>query len=440
MLNKIFLVLSLCFSLYAQKSTPVVIMGGGVAGMTAALQISQAGLTPLVIMGPSPGGIITVSPDVENWPGDISITGADLADKLEQQLKSRGVQFLFETVQSVDFSRRPFTIRVSNQPEIKTDCCIVTMGATPNFLGVAGEKPLLYSKIFTCAPCDGLRFKGQSVAVIGGGESALIEAHYLSNIAEQVTVVVRGKEFRTIQPALKEKVLSKSNVKVLFQTSVEQIQDDPQGVILKLSSQQNLQVQGVFLAIGSHPNTDILKNTLKLTPNGYIILEKGQSTSVPGVFAAGDVSDPVYKQAITAAGDATKAALEAIQYLSLANSSTAISKNTFSNITEIPDLKTLQATIRASDKPVVAYFSSSSCMPCRSFRPLYEKWSQDYSNVAQFLKINAETCEACFDAYNVQAIPAVLVITPEGRVLQRAVGAVNMTDIVKYLEKARLSQ
>ncbi len=408
--------------------------------MTAALQISQAGLTPLVIMGPSPGGIITVSPDVENWPGDVSITGADLADRLEQQLKSRGVQFLSGVVQAVDFSHRPFTIKVSNHPEIKTDCCIVTMGATPNFLGIPGEKPLLYSKIFTCAPCDGLRFKGQSVAVIGGGESALVEAHYLSNIAKQVTVVVRSKEFRTMQPALKEKVLSKPNVKVLFQTTVHQFQDDPQGMTLKLSNQQSLQVQGVFLAIGSHPNTDILKKALKLSPDGYVILGKGQSTSVPGVFAAGDVSDPIYKQAITAAGDATKAALEAIQYLSLTNSSAASMKSSTENITEIPDLKTLQSTIRTSDKPVVAYFSSPACMPCRSFKPLYEKWSQDYSDVAHFLKINGETCPACFDLYNVQAIPAVLIITPDGKVLQRAVGAVNMTDIVKYLEKAQLSQ
>jgi len=430
MLNKILLALCLSLSLYAQKTTPVVILGGGVAGMSAALQISQAGLTPLVIVGPSPGGIITVSPAVENWPGDLSITGSDLADKLEEQLKNRDVQFLSGAVESVDFSRRPFTLKVSGHPDIKADCCIIAMGATPNILGAPGEKGLLYSKIFTCAPCDGLRFKGQTVAVIGGGESALIEAHYLSNIAKQVTIIVRGKEFKTVQTALKEKVLSRPNVKVIFQTTVEKFEETDQGVNLTLSNKEVLEAQGVFLAIGSHPNTAILKKALRLTSEGYIALEKGQSTSVPGVFAAGDISDPVYKQAITAAGDATKAALEAIRYLSL----------TSPTITEITDLKTLQSTIRASSKPVVAYFSSPSCAPCRSFKPLYEKWAQDYSGVAHFLKINRESCPACFEFYDVQAIPAVLIITPDGKVLDRAVGVANMTNIVKPLEKARLSQ
>ena len=236
--------------------------------MTAALQISQAGLTPLVIMGPSPGGIITVSHDVENWPGELSITGADLADKLQKQLEARGIPLLSGSVKSVDFSRRPFTLQVINPisqeaTTIQADSCIITIGATPNLLQIPGEKPLLYNKIFTCAPCDGLRFKDQNVAVIGGGESALIEAHYLSGIAKEVTIIVRGKEFKMIQPALKEKVLSKPNVTVLFQTTVKEFKDYPRGIELELSTQKSLLVQGAFLAIGSHPNTDIFKNALQ---------------------------------------------------------------------------------------------------------------------------------------------------------------------------------
>jgi thioredoxin reductase (NADPH) len=439
MVRKILLFFIFSLSLHAQ-TTPVVILGGGIAGMTAALQVSQAGLQPLVVVGPTPGGIITVSPGVENWPGDLSITGVALADKLEQQLEMRGVKMMSGVVTSVDFSKRPFTILVkdpilSKESVINAECCIVTLGATPNQLQVPGEKNLLYNKIFTCAPCDGLRFRDQTVAVIGGGESALIEAHYLSNIAKQVIVIVRGKAFKTIQPALKEKLLSNPKVKVLFQTTVQEFEDDPLGVKLRLSK-DTLIVQGVFLAIGSHPNTDILKNSLELDPAGYIILKKGQATSIPGVFAAGDVSDPIYKQAISAAGDATKAALEAINFLSSTPTPVAVTK-TLPSILEISDLPTLQSTIRSSDKPVVAYFSSPSCMPCRSFKPLYQKWSEQYSSIAKFLKISGDECPACFDAYQVQSIPAVLIIDSKGNVIHRAVAVENMTEIVKYLEKQK---
>jgi thioredoxin reductase (NADPH) len=440
MLKKILFAFVLVLSLHAQTTAPVVVLGGGIAGMTAALQLSQAGMTPLVIVGPTPGGIITVSPDVENWPGELSITGAALADKLEEQLEKRGVKMIPEAVTSVDFSRRPFTIHLENSSPIQTECCIVALGATPNQLQVSGEAPLLYHKIFTCAPCDGLRFKDQTVAVIGGGESALIEAHYLSNLAKHVIVIVRGKTFKTIQPALREKLLAKPNVQVLYQTTVQAFQDDPQGIRLHLSSQDTLLVQGAFLAIGSRPNTRIFQQSLQLDSLGYITLKEGQSTSVPGVFAAGDVCDPTYKQAITAAGDATKAALQAVQYLSSTTSSLSPAAATpASSFTEIEDLSTLQSTIQSSDKPIIAYFYTPSCSPCRLFKPLYQKWSQSYSSVARFVKINGEACPACFDAYKIQSIPAVLIIDSQGTVIHRAVGTFQMSDIVQFLEKQKSS-
>jgi thioredoxin reductase (NADPH) len=441
MLKKLLFLITLFASLSAETTTPVVVLGGGIAGMSAALQISQAGLKPLVIVGPMPGGIITVSHDVQNWPGDFFITGPDLADKLEQQLEKRGVPMMMAEVTSVDFSKRPFTIHVRNPiiPDetsvIKADACIIALGATPNLLHVPGEENLLYNKIYTCAPCDGLRFKGQTVAVIGGGESALVEAHYLSNIAKEVIVLVRGKEFRTIQPALKERLLSKKNVKVRFQTTVQEFQDDPNGIKLLLNPQETVVVQGAFLAIGSSPNTQILKKNLKLDSDGYIVLKKGQSTSVPGVFAAGDVSDATYNQAITAAGDATKAALEAINFLSSTPpEETKFADKPAANYTEISDLATLNSIVQSSDKPIIAYFSTNSCTPCRSFRPLYQKWAQEYGAYARFVKINGETCHACFNAYEIQGIPAVLIINTRGEIIKRAVGTDQMIEILKFLE------
>ena len=438
------LILAFIFPLAAEpirQTAPVVVLGEGMAGMSAALQLSQAGLHPLVITGLSPGGIITVSQDVENWPGDLLISGAHLADRLEQQIEKRGVKLLPAMVTQVDFSRAPFKIYAKNfllkeeSYEIETPCCIIATGALPNLLKVPGEVDLLYQKIFTCAPCDGLRFKDQTVAVIGGGESALVEADYLSHLAKKVFILVRGKSFKSFQPALKEKLLSKPNVEILYQTTVHGFKNDPSGVQLQLQagkSPKTLLVQGAFLAIGSTPNTQIFKKSLELDPDGYIVLKQGQMTSVPGVFAAGDVSDRLYKQAITAAGDATKAALQAIQFLS--SSPTTIMTKDPSSVLEITDLETLQQTIHSS-KWTVAYFYSSSCMPCRAFKPLFLRWSEKYGEIATFIKINNETCPPCFDSYQVQSIPTVLILDSEGTIQKHAAGLFQMPRISSFLEE-----
>lgn len=442
MLKNFLIALSLLMSLKLGALEQVVVVGGGIAGMTAALQLSQAGLTPVVITGPTPGGIITVSPDVENWPGDISIAGSALADKLEEQLKKRGVKFMEGAVSSVDFSKTPLTVFVtsSHNPEkpsaVQAASCILALGATPNQLNIPGENDLLYRKVFTCAPCDGLRFKDQTVAVIGGGESSLIEAHYLANIAKHVIVIVRGGEFKTVQPALKEKLLSRPNIKVLFHTSVQRLQDHSDGVKLHLSTHDTLLVQGVFLAIGSRPNTEIFKNALELSPTGYIVLKEGQATSVPGVFAAGDVCDSTYRQAITAAGDATKAALEAIHFIQNSPPATPTeAAGKTSEVVEIINLTQLKGIVQSSSIPIIAYFSSPSCSPCRSFKPLFQKWAGEYGSKALFLKVESSACQDCFDAYKVNAMPTVLIISPEGEVTYRAVGLGHMPPVVQYLEQ-----
>ncbi len=443
MLKKIILSCLLFLSLYSQTTVPIVILGGGIAGMSAALQVSQAGLNPLLVVGPTPGGIITVSPSVENWPGDFSIPGAALADKLEQQLQNRRVSLMKGVVTSVDFSHRPFTIHVTHPllPEesstIQAESCIIALGATPHLLHIPGEKPLLYHKIFTCAPCDGHRFKDQTVAVIGGGDSALVEADYLSNIAQKVIVLVRGSAFKTLHPSFKEKLLSKPNVKVFFQTTVQKFQDDKEGVTIHLKPKSSLIVQGIFLAIGSRPNTDILKNSVKLDPRGYILLAKGQATSTPGVFAAGDVSDPTYRQAITAAGDAAKAALEAIQFLSNPTPQAAASALSCVPLKEIGDLEAFQTILHSSNQPIIAYFYSPYCSPCRSFSPLYYKWSQEYGSLATFVKINVQNCPACVQTYNIQELPTLLILDPKGNTICQASIELEMAKIIKFLEERK---
>lgn len=440
MFKKIALLTIALLALHAQ-SIPIVILGGGIAGMSAALQVSQAGYKPLVVMGPTPGGIITVSHDVQNWPGDLTMTGSELADKLEKQLQTRGVELMNGVVTSVDFSKRPFTLHIKNPilPDetttIQAESCIIATGSTPNTLLIPGEEKLLYKKIFTCAPCDGLQFKDQIVAVIGGGESALVEAHYLSNIAKAVYLIVRGQDFKTIQPALKERLLAKDNVKVMYETTVHEFIDDPRGIKLRLPK-ETLLVQGAFLAIGSKPNTVLFQNSIKLDSKGYIVLTQGQLTSVPGVFAAGDVSDPIYRQATTATGDATKAALDAIQFISSAPSLTSISNQPVEALTEISDYTQFKTIVQSSDQPVIAYFYLTNCGPCRSFKPLYQQWSTDYSSVARFIKINGRTCPPCASTYKVDGFPTVIIFK-NGKEIKRVIGTSGMIEIIKYLDKLK---
>ena len=408
MFQKTFLI---CLTLLAspvEKEHPIVILGGGVAALTAAVQATQAGITPIVITGASPGGIITQSHSVQNWPGEIEITGADLADKLQKQAEIRGTEFLTAEVIDIDTSKRPFTITTKNLLTQKIDkvyarTCIIALGATPKLLHVPGESTLLYQKIFTCAPCDGLRFKDKTVAIIGGGDSAITEAEYLSNIAKKIYILVRGKKLKSNKKL--------NNIKVLYNTPIESF-SEKEGQLVIHSKTQSLTVDGAFLAIGSIPNTAIFKDKLKLDSDGYIVLKNNQETSVPGIYAAGDICDKQFRQAMTAAGDATKAVLQA-----QTNITTPPPKTT-----ELSSLNELQQFITDSHNYSVVYFYGATCPPCRAFRSTYDKWTTEYDTKASFAKVNAQTAQDCFMAYNIYGIPTVIVFDKKGKIVKQATG------------------
>jgi thioredoxin reductase (NADPH) len=406
----------------AEEEAPVVILGSGIAALTAAVQASQAGVQPVVITGASPGGIITQSHSVQNWPGEIEITGADLADKLQKQAEARNVRFITSEVIDIDTSKRPFVITTKNLidqsiQKIKARTCIVALGASPKLLNVPGESDYLFKKIFTCAPCDGLRFKDKTVAIIGGGDSALTEAHYLSNIAKKIYIVVRSDKFKAIQ---QKEILSNPKIEVLYNTSVESFREIGDQLSMNFNSSKELTVDGVFLAIGSQPNSALFKGKLELDREGYIVLKDDQETSVRGIYAAGDISDKKFRQAMTAAGDATKAVLQAQKDFGSISTTKQVAAS--SKMQELASLQDLRKLFGNSKKYTVVYFYGPTCPPCRAFRSTYDQWATQFNDKAVFAKVSSQTAQDCFIAYRIEGVPTIIVFDEKGRIVQQATG------------------
>ncbi|MGB7127951.1 MAG: FAD-dependent oxidoreductase [Candidatus Rhabdochlamydia sp.] len=327
-MKKILVLILILFStfIYAAetKDVPVLILGGGPAGLTAAIYCGRAGIKPVVITGDSVGGMITQSPRVENWPGRDVISGIELGKDLENQARLNGAELLREEVIDVvlsqDLSQKAHQITTRSlitQEEViyYTPIVVVALGATPNKLHVPGEQSYWSKGVYSCAVCDGGFYKDKIVAVAGGGDGALTEAQYLANLAKKVYIIVRGRAFRTVEKQREKQVTSLPNIEVLYQMEVKEIKGEKDRVShLILSNQKHkksyhLPVDALFLAIGSVPNTKLFANQLELD-SGYIRLKQHQKTSVKGVYAAGEVADPEFKQAICAAADGAKAAMQ----------------------------------------------------------------------------------------------------------------------------------
>ncbi len=327
-MKKILVLILILFStfIYAAetKDVPVLILGGGPAGLTAAIYCGRAGIKPVVITGDSVGGMITQSPRVENWPGRDVISGIELGKDLENQARLNGAELLREEVIDVvlsqDLSQKAHQITTRSlitQEEVMyyTPIVVVALGATPNKLHIPGEQSYWSKGVYSCAVCDGGFYKDKTVAVAGGGDGALTEAQYLANLAKKVYIIVRGRAFRTVEKQREKQVTSLPNIEVLYQMEVKEIKGEKDRVShLILSNQKHkksyhLPVDALFLAIGSVPNTKLFANQLELD-SGYIRLKQHQKTSIKGVYAAGEVADPEFKQAICAAADGAKAAMQ----------------------------------------------------------------------------------------------------------------------------------
>jgi thioredoxin reductase (NADPH) len=310
----------------ATHHTKVLILGSGPAGCTAAIYAARANLNPILVAGLQPGGQLTITTDVENYPGFAeAIQGPWLMEQMQKQAEHVGTQFLYDIITNVDFSKRPFVCTGDSGDTYVAETLILSTGATARWLGMDSEKKFQGFGVSACATCDGFFYRGKEVAVVGGGNSAVEEAIYLAGIASKVTLIHRRDSLRAEKIAQK-RLLENPKVAVAWNKTIDEIvgTENPPGVTgVRLKDTQtgalsDLAVDGVFIAIGHSPNTELFKGALDMDDEGYLITAPDSTaTNIPGVFAAGDVQDKIYRQAVTAAGTGCMAALEAERFLAM---------------------------------------------------------------------------------------------------------------------------
>ncbi len=326
----------------SNKKYKVVILGSGPAGLTAGIYTGRAGLSPLIIDGHKPGGQLMTTSAVENWPGDISIPGPALMENIREHAKACGSLFLDATVTKVDLSSRPFTL-TTNAPDemhmLKAESLIIATGAQPRKLGVPGEETYWGRGVSTCAVCDGTFYRDKPVVIIGGGDTAMESASFMTNFTHDITVVHLLPQL-TATHAMQQRVINHPKIKIIYESTATEIHGSAEDSHKKPSGDQKVAIKGpvhvtgvtiknqktgkesilpaagVFIAIGIIPSTSLFKGQLELTPYGHIVVKAHTQTSIPGVFAAGDVADSRYRQAVTGAGHGCAAAIDAERFLS----------------------------------------------------------------------------------------------------------------------------
>lgn len=299
----------------------VLILGTGPAGLTAAIYTARANLRPLVVEGEQPGGQLTITTDVENYPGFAEpVVGPELMTAFRKQAERFGTRFVTGNVRRIDFSKRPFTVEFADGATAQAQTLILATGASAKWIGIPSEKRLMGKGVSACATCDGFFFRNMDIAVVGGGDTAMEEATFLTRFAKSVTVIHRRDTLRASK-IMQDKATKNPKIKFVWDSAIEEILGEKavEGVRiknLKTGALSELKLQGVFVAIGHEPNTKVFGDALKKDETGYLVVEAGSAkTNIPGVFAAGDVADHVYRQAVTAAGTGCMAALDAERFL-----------------------------------------------------------------------------------------------------------------------------
>ena len=307
----------------AQQHRKLLIIGSGPAGYTAAIYAARAMVEPLLVQGMQPGGQLTITTEVENWPSLIEIQGPELMVKMEEHARAMGADIKFDTVSKLDLGVRPFRAICDSGDVITADAVILATGAQAKWLGLPSEEKFQGFGVSACATCDGFFYRGKEVVVIGGGNTAVEEALFLTNFASKVTLIHRRNELRA-EKILQQRLMKNPKIECIWDSEVVEVlgQDTPLGVTgiklrnLKTGAESVLDTSGVFVAIGHSPASELVKDQLELHDGGYVKVEPGSTrTSIPGVFAAGDLTDHIYRQAVTSAGMGCMAALDAERYL-----------------------------------------------------------------------------------------------------------------------------
>jgi thioredoxin reductase (NADPH) len=402
---------------------PIVIIGSGCAGWSAAIYGARSGIPTLVITGSDPGGQLNGTTDVENFPGFGKELGPAIMDRLQQQAVKFGAEVLNDTVTNISCDQWPFTITTQGGKTIQALSIIVATGASPRTLKIPGEQDYWGKGVTTCAICDAAFHKGNDVLVVGGGDSAIEHALQLAPYAKTITVAVRGDRMRA-SAAMQKRLAGIKQATVLYNTRVIAITGDGRrvtGVELrndKTDETVRKQVTGVFLAIGHDPNTALFKKIVELDPQGYIIISgRGQKTSRNGVFAAGDVEDHVYRQAGVASGSGIKAALDAIKFLQeevgltisqFADPLVTVPEAPAFSITSISDIQEFQSHLKG-EKAVVVDFYTKHCPSCKQLEGMITAYAPSVADKATFVRIDAGDLRDIAEEYHIVTVPTLLI-------------------------------
>lgn len=388
-----------------ENVVPVAIVGSGPAGLSASLYIARAGMKAFLFGGPMPCGQLTQTTYIENWPGREKVLGVDLMHDVKAQAESFGACIINDTVTYIDFSAWPFLMKTEEGREFKALSVILATGALPKTLSVVGEKEFWGSGVTTCAVCDAPFFRGKEVVVVGGGDSAAEMVFELAPYVKKVTILVR-KEYMRAAKEMQDRVLAYDNVEILYNKEVKGIYGKD-GQVESIDVYDNkeeatvhMAIDGVFLAIGHKPNSQVFAKQLKTDDHGYLIMEgRSQQTSVEGVFAAGELQDPTYRQAVVAAGEGVKAALDAASFLYSLGFSSKVGKKlednffeTFSDerleIQELTNMKEFEKYVDQQKGLVILDFYSTTCPGCIQMLPSLESVAHKLQGKVTILKCN----------------------------------------------------
>ncbi len=414
-------------ALQTKNLVPLVVIGSGPAGLSAAIYGARSSLYTLVFEGKTPGGQLTETTYVENWPGTPKLLGSELIGIARKQAERFGALFVQDSITAVDFSQWPFLLKTEEGHELHALAVVIATGAKPRLLNVRGEKEYWAHGVTTCAVCDAPFYKGKKVVVVGGGDSAIEEATYLTAYATSVTMLVRGPSMRAA-PAMQARLKDSPTIKVLYNTSIEEIIGDKSLAVTAVKIYNNqekkssvLPTDGVFLAIGHLPNSDVFTQWVTTDKEGYItVASPSQQTSVAGVFAAGDVVDKQYKQAGIASGDGIKAALDAYAFLQAHGYSPSFAQKIEKNYYDAhPDTKSyvLKKIVSVKDfedivkkhSLVVVEVGSEFCASCKTLAQALQSVAAQLDDKAAFATISLDkSSQELIKRFNLKSVPALL--------------------------------
>ncbi len=414
-------------ALEKQNLVDAVIIGSGPAGLSSAIYTSRLARKTLVILGNNQGGQLMGTSYVENWPGISKILGPELMSQLQNQAASFGPSIINDAVERVDLSTWPYVISTENGLQINALTVIVATGSSPRKLGIPGEQEYWGRGVTTCAICDAPFYKGADVVVVGGGDSAVEEAIQIAPYAKSVTILVRSSKMRAT-PVMQSHLAGYNNIKIQHNVAIQKILGDDVHVtgieLIDTVTQQlrTMPITGVFLAIGHIPNTQLLKDSVDVSDEGYILMhDRSQATSAPGVFAAGDVEDNVYRQAGIAAGSGIKAAIDADRFLTALGLDKAAQEKLRPHyfvaeeskkheIAEIETLKQYEQVLGDGSIPVVLDFYTPSCPSCLQMLPVLAETAEEFAGKIKAVKVNAENSIELVEKYRVYKVPCLIVI------------------------------